>query len=58
VAYEFSCRDVDHICGWKGEASSEEELLTKLAQHVQQDHEVKTVTDTIVNFAKLKIRRV
>jgi predicted small metal-binding protein len=58
MAYEFRCRDADHICGWKGRAATEEELLAKLADHVQRVHDVKTVTDTIVNYAKLKVRRV
>lgn len=57
MAYEFRCRDLDHTCGWKGKGASEEELLAQVADHVQKVHEVKTVTDTIVNYAKLKIRR-
>lgn len=28
-----------------------------MAEHVQTKHEVHTVTDTIVNFAKTKIRK-
>jgi predicted small metal-binding protein len=32
--------------------------VRKLAEHVQKVHGVKTVTDTIVNYAKLHMRRV
>ncbi len=58
MTYEFSCRDLDHVCGWKAKAATEDELVAKMAEHVKKVHDVKTVTDTIVNFAKLEIRRV
>jgi predicted small metal-binding protein len=32
--------------------------MAMLAEHVKRDHDVKTVTDTIVNYAKHKIRQV
>ena len=57
MSYEFSCRDLDHVCGWKAQAATEDELVAKMAEHVKNVHNVKTVTDTIVNFAKLKVRR-
>ncbi|HLF41632.1 MAG TPA: DUF1059 domain-containing protein [Acidimicrobiia bacterium] len=58
MAYKFACRDLDHICGWKTEAATEEQLLAQIADHVHNIHEVKTVTDTIVNFAKTKVKKV
>jgi predicted small metal-binding protein len=56
--YQFRCRDAEHICGWQATAPTEDELLRKLADHVQKVHGVKTVTNTIVNYAKLKVRQV
>ena len=58
MAYELGCRDLDHTCGWKARGQTEDELLAKVADHVHTVHEVHTVTDTIVNFAKTKIRKV
>ena len=58
MSYELSCRDLDHICGWTGRGETEDELMSKVADHVQKVHDVKTVTDTIANYAKSKVRRV
>ncbi len=58
MGYELSCRDLDHICGWKGQGQTEDELMSKVADHVKQVHDVKTVTGTIANYAKSKVRRV
>jgi len=57
MAYEFSCRDAGHTCGWHGKAGTEDELIGKMARHVKDKHAVKQVTNTIVNFLQLKIRR-
>lgn len=59
MAYQFSCRDAGHdLCGWKVKASTEEELVRQLADHVKRVHHLKTVPDTIVNYAKTKVRQV
>lgn len=39
-------------------ASTEEELVRQLADHVKRVHHLKTVPDTIVNYAKTKVRQV
>ena len=57
MSYQLSCRDLDHVCGWKGKADTEEALMAQVADHVQKVHDVETVSDTIVNFAKTKVRR-
>ncbi len=58
MGYELSCRDLDHTCGWTGRGETQDELMAKVADHVQKVHEVKAVSDTIANFAKTKVRRV
>lgn len=58
MGYELSCHDLDHTCGWRGRGETQDELMSKVADHVQKVHNVKTVTDTIVNYAKTKVRRV
>ncbi len=58
MAYEFDCRTAGAVgCGWKARASSQEELLAKVAEHAQKKHKVGTVSDTIVNYARATIRQ-
>ena len=59
MAYEFSCRDAGAAgCNWKTRAASEDELVAKIAQHVQKRHKVKNVTGTIANYARAAARQV
>jgi predicted small metal-binding protein len=59
VAYEFSCRTAGaEGCGWTTRAASEDELVAKVAQHVQKVHKVKNVTGTIAAYARSAARQV
>ena len=53
---EFRCRDVGVVCSAKLTASSEEELLAKIADHADRRHGVASLTDTLVNYAKSTVR--
>jgi predicted small metal-binding protein len=59
VAYEFSCKAAGaEGCGWKTRASTEDELVAKVAQHAQKVHKVKNVTGTIADYARSTARQV
>lgn len=59
MAYEFSCRTAGaEGCGWKTRASTEDELVAKVAQHAQKVHKVKNVTGTIAAYARASARQV
>ena len=50
--YEFSCKAAGaEGCGWSTRATSEAELVAKVAEHARRVHRVKTVSDTIAAYA-------
>ncbi len=50
--YEFSCKAAGaEGCGWSTRATSEEELVGKVAEHARRVHRVKAVSDTIAAYA-------
>ncbi|HEX2274612.1 MAG TPA: DUF1059 domain-containing protein [Acidimicrobiales bacterium] len=50
--YEFSCKAAGaEGCGWRTRATSEEELVAKVAEHARRVHQVKTFSDTIAAYA-------
>ncbi|MDQ4131691.1 MAG: DUF1059 domain-containing protein [Actinomycetota bacterium] len=51
-AYEFSCKAAGaEGCGWSTRATTEEELVAKVAEHARRVHRVKTVSKTIEAYA-------
>lgn len=57
MAYKFSCRDAGaEGCGWRTSGGSEEEVIAKVAAHVQKVHKVKNVTQTIANYARSAVK--
>ena len=57
MAYVFSCRDADHACRWKVRAGSEDELKSKVANHVAKVHKVPATSDTIWNYVRGRVRQ-
>jgi predicted small metal-binding protein len=51
MALEFRCSEAGAACGWHARAGTEQELVAKVADHVKSKHKVKTVTQTIANYA-------
>lgn len=50
--YQFSCRAAGAGgCGWVARATSEEELLAKVAEHARNVHGVKAMNSTIEAYA-------
>ena len=56
MALSFSCRDAGASCSGHVQADTKEELLEKIANHFQGKHRVKTMTQTIVNYALTAVK--
>ena len=46
-----------HSCSWQGKANSEQELMDKVSDHVAKKHAVHTMSDTIANLVKQKVKQ-
>lgn len=52
VMYEFSCKAAGaEGCGWKARATSEEELVAKVADHARTVHRVGALSNTLTRYA-------
>ena len=51
MALEFSCKDAGAACGWHTTAESKDELLQKVATHLEKKHKVENVSQTLQNYA-------
>jgi len=50
----ISCKDAGKDCGWKASASTEEELMKKVIEHVKSDHkEIELNPDSIRSIKSL-----
>ena len=56
MSLEFRCRDVGVVCKAKIAGETPEELLTKIAEHVDHTHGVSELTETLVDYAKTVVR--
>lgn len=56
MALEFRCRDVGVRCKASIRAESEEDLLERIARHARRKHGVPRLTETLVSYAKTKVR--
>jgi predicted small metal-binding protein len=50
------CKDVGFDCGYVAQATSEEELLRKVAEHAEQVHDVTDLPDEVVAQVRAVIR--
>jgi predicted small metal-binding protein len=55
VTLKFSCVDVGVVCKQSVSADTEDELVTKIAEHAADVHGVPRLTETLVNYAKTKV---
>lgn len=51
MAYEFSCKAAGATCRWSTTATTQEELLQQVSDHLKTKHNVKHVTKTLQNYA-------
>lgn len=50
----LSCKDAGKNCGWSATANSDEELMTKVKEHVKADHkEIELTPENIENIQSL-----
>jgi len=47
---EFRCADAGTVCPALLQASSQDELMRQVADHLKRDHRVKTPNRTILNY--------
>lgn len=52
MAKSISCEDAGKDCGWSATAETEDELMQKVAEHVQADHQDLELNEE--NIAKVK----
>lgn len=53
---QFACKDVGMDCGFKAEASTEEELMTKIAQHAREVHNMNEIPPELLQKVKGAIK--
>ncbi len=57
VMYEFSCKAAGaEGCGFKARATSEDELVAKVADHARSVHRVGALSDTLTRYAVMVAR--
>lgn len=54
----ISCSDAGKDCGWSATAESEEELMSKVTEHVLSDHKEIELTDENISGIKSLIKEV
>jgi predicted small metal-binding protein len=57
MSYEFGCKTAGSACNWKARGATEEEVLSKVADHARKVHKVKNPTDTIMNYLRSTLHR-
>jgi predicted small metal-binding protein len=58
MAYEFGCKTAGSACNWKARGATEDEVLTKVAEHARKKHKVKVATGTIVSYLRSTLHQV
>ena len=57
MKHSVACKDVGVNCDFKAEASTEEELLKKVAQHAKEVHGMTTIDDATLAKVKSAIKK-
>ena len=57
MTLSVACKDVGMNCGFKAEASTEGELLKKVAQHAKDEHGMTTVDPATLAKVKSAIKK-
>lgn len=56
MPYEFACADAGCTCRAAWSDQSPDAIVAKVAEHLQQRHNVKTISNTLASFVKAAIR--
>ena len=57
MPYEFACADAGCTCAAKWSEASPDAIVAKVAEHLQQQHNVKTISNTLANYVTAAIRQ-
>jgi predicted small metal-binding protein len=57
MPYEFACADAGCTCKASWSESSPDAVVGKVAAHLQEKHNVKTISGTLANFVTSAIRK-
>jgi predicted small metal-binding protein len=53
----FKCKDLGMDCSWSATAKTENELLTKIADHAKKNHNIPTIDDAMMKKVKQAIKK-
>ena len=56
MPYEFACADAGCTCPAAWHEQSPDAIVAKVAEHLQAQHNVKTISNTLANFVTAAIR--
>jgi predicted small metal-binding protein len=56
MAKEFACKDIGMNCGFKAKAKTEEELLTQIAKHAKEAHNMNEISPEVMQKVKASIK--
>jgi predicted small metal-binding protein len=57
MPYEFACADAGCTCTATWSEQSPDAVVAKVAAHLQEKHNVKTISGTLANFVTAAVRR-
>ena len=57
AAYSFACKDIGMDCGFTATASTEEELMQKIAEHARTAHNIQNMDDALVAKVQAAIKK-
>jgi predicted small metal-binding protein len=57
MSYEFACADAGCTYAARWSEPNVEELVQKVATHLKQEHNVRTISNTLANFVKSAVRQ-
>ncbi|MGH8991211.1 MAG: DUF1059 domain-containing protein [Acidimicrobiia bacterium] len=57
MPYEFACADAGCVCAAAWTESTPDAVVAKVAAHLQAEHNVHTISNTLANFVLSAIRR-
>jgi len=52
----FKCADVGKNCDWSAKADNEDELMQKIAEHADHEHDIKEITEELKAKVKASIK--
>lgn len=57
MPYEFACADAGCVCSAAWSETTPDAVVGKVAAHLQAEHNVHTISNTLANFVLSAVRR-